>query len=144
MLPDFTDGLLPPGIHKATWREVCERFGWNLRRGRLLIGLQLARRDLRRAGCYTAWLDGSFVTSKDHPRDYDLAWEPDGVDVALLDPVLRDVCPPRWGQKVKYLGDILPNVREASSGQPFLDFFQQDIDTGRARGIVEMDLLEDE
>jgi hypothetical protein len=36
---DPVTGLWPPGEHHAGWAEVRERFGWNLRRRRLLDGL---------------------------------------------------------------------------------------------------------
>jgi hypothetical protein len=140
MLPEFEDGVLPPGIHQASWREVEERFGWNDRRQRLLSGLRSLLEELAHAGCSRAWLDGSFVTDKHHPGDFDLAWDPEGVDIGKLDQVLEDLDPPREAQKKKYGGDILPNVIEEGSGMPFLEFFQQDAVTGQTRGIVELRL----
>jgi hypothetical protein len=141
--PEFRERT-PPAGNLASWEAICATFGWNAWRRRLLQGLDLARRDLRRAGCRRAWLDGSFVTVKELPDDYDLTWDTSGVDADLLTPVLKAVSPPRWAQKAKYLGDILPNVVERDSGRPFLDFFQEDAETGAAKGIVEMDLEEAE
>ena len=127
---------MPPGIHAATWREIVEFFGWNQRRRELLAGLKLALSDLASAGCRRAWVDGSFVTEKSAPGDFDLCWDPAGVRISQLHPALLDVSPPRALQKARYQGDVLPNVFEKNSGQPFLDFFQQDSLTGAARGIV--------
>lgn len=104
------------------------------------MGLRSVLRELASAGCRRAWLDGSFVTEKELPGDFDLAWDPDTVDHDALDEVLLDLDPPRLSQKEKYGGDVLPNVVEGGSGMPFLDFFQQDAVTGQPRGIVELGL----
>jgi hypothetical protein len=142
MIPNFEKGVLPLGIHAATWEEVVARFGWNARRLELLSGLRLALRDLRAAGCTRVWLGGGFITAKDLPSDFDVCWDMEGVDYAALTPALVDVGPPRVLQKVFYGGDLLPNVVEDSSDQPFLDFFQQDAETGTPRGIVQLELKE--
>lgn len=147
MLPDFDkDGKLPPGIHMAVWAEVLARFGWNKRRRRLLKGLAAALDVLRIAGCMTVYLDGSFVTNKITPGDYDVAWEPENVDIALLlrlDPVFGDFADERAAQKAKYGGEFFPSsVNEGLTGRTFLDFFQTDKETGAAKGIVAIRLGE--
>jgi hypothetical protein len=139
VLPEFLGDFLPPGIHRARWSEVVRRFGGTSRRQALLRGLRLCLEDLHAAGCTRAWLNGSFVTTKENPGDFDLVWDLDGVTIRQLHPVLTDLDPPRIAQDLRYGGDILPNVQEGSSGQPFLDFFQQDSFTGRPKGIVELD-----
>jgi Family of unknown function (DUF6932) len=140
MLPTFgQDGLLPPGIHWAEWPAVVVRFGASPHRRWLLEGLEAALRELGRVGCRAAYLDGSFVTAKAFPGDYDLCWEPDQVDLANLDKVFFDVYPPRAAQRAKYRGDLLPNVREGDSGELFVEFFQRDKETGRPKGIVALD-----
>jgi hypothetical protein len=143
MLPDLeSGGVLPPGIHMATWDEIVARFGDSTHREELLGGLRAALEDLRAAGCELVYLDGSFVTDKEVPNDFDLCWEMAGVNVALLKPVLRDVSPPRAAQQARYRGDILPNVTERSSGAPFVDFFQRDKVTGGTKGIIAINLKE--
>jgi len=42
------------------------------------------------AGCRTAYVDGSFVTAKEDPEDFDGCWESEGVSLKALDPVLCD------------------------------------------------------
>ena len=80
MVPDFTEGgLLPPGVYWATWEETVSRFGGNRRRRELLAGLRAALENLRDAGCRTAYVNGSFVTAKDVPGDFDACWEEQGV-----------------------------------------------------------------
>ncbi len=68
---DANTGNLPPGVHSATWDEIVSRFGWNAERKRLLDGLRRAFESLHAAGCRRAYLDGSFVTEKDVPGDFD-------------------------------------------------------------------------
>jgi hypothetical protein len=97
---------------------------------------------LRAAGCTAAYLDGSFVTAKDLPGDYDLCWSVAGVNPALIDRVLLKFDDGRRAMKAKYLGDIFPaELPEGGSGKLFLDFFQVDKNTGAAKGIVLIDLL---
>jgi hypothetical protein len=87
VLPDFDDtGALPPGVHEATWEEVETLFGWTAHRRDLLAGLHDALTDLRAAGCRSAYLDGSFVTDKEVPSDFDLCWDEDDVDWTKLHP----------------------------------------------------------
>lgn len=132
------NGVLPPGIHAASVAEVKGTFAMDAWRIGLFGGLQLALSDLKIARCSRVWLDGSFVTAKKEPRDFDLCWDMDGVDWNALDPVLLMVQPPRKEQSLKYRGDVLPNVTESGSGKLILDFFQQDKSIGGIKGIIEL------
>jgi hypothetical protein len=142
VIPDFNDsGLLPPGIHAAEWGEIATRFGGNGHRRALLRGLRRALDELRRAGCATAYLDGSFVTETGSPNDYDACWSIANVDVNLLDPVLLDLDHGRRGMRAKYMGDLFPaETPEGITGRRFLDFFQIDKQTGNPKGILMIDL----
>jgi hypothetical protein len=72
MIPDWqVNGDLPPGIHFGRWAEIEARFGSNVRRRRLFAGFRQACDLLRRAGCRLVYLDGSFVTTKPNPGDFD-------------------------------------------------------------------------
>ena len=137
MLPPFDpdSGRLPPGQHAASWDEVVERFGWTERRRRLLDGLAEAIELLAAAGCRQIWLNGSFVTAKDEPGDFDACWSTDDVDLDSLDPVLLDLSNQRSGQKARFGGELFPNVIETQSGLSFAEFFQNERDTSR-KGIV--------
>lgn len=142
MIPQFdADGLLPPGIHWATWEEVTTVFGSTPWRRLLLSGLEMAIESLRRAGCRTVYIDGSFVTSKQIPNDFDACWEEDGVAPELLDPVLLRFDAGRAEQKTRYLGELFPaSIAATVDGTSFREFFQTDRVTGRAKGIVAVDL----
>ncbi len=144
MLPEFTPtGLLPPGVHETTWVVLSERFGRNLRRQSILQGLRQAALGLKRAGCRRLWIDGSFVTDKRSPGDWDGCWDPVGVDPAKLDRVLFDLSPlGRRRMQAKYMADLFPaSVTENQSGLLFVNFFQVDKATGDPKGILLLDLI---
>ena len=142
MILEFdADGNLPPGVHKATWDEIVIRYSTNLRRREMLDGLLVALRSLKVAGCGAAYLDGSFVTAKEHPGDFDACWDPAGVNAARLDPELLDFSGARAAQKARYGGELFPtDVAAEPLGVTFLDYFQRDRKTGEPKGIVAIDL----
>lgn len=142
MLPPLNaSGTLPPGVHWADWDDVQHRFGSTEHRRRLLAGLRAALAALKIAGCRALYLDGSFVTSKATPNDYDACWDVAGVDPKQLDPVLLTFDPGRMLQKAKYGGELFPASWAANqAGQPFLNFFQVDKLTGDPKGIVAINL----
>ena len=134
--PFNNDGNLPAGIHSATWTEVLTRFGTNARRRELLTGLMSGLLSLKSAGCGTVYLDGSFVTVKEHPNDSDACWDPQGVDARRLDPVLTDFSVGRRKQKMKFLGEFFPD--DPTHG--FIRFFQGNRD-GSVKGIIKISLV---
>ena len=142
MISEFEPGSnLPTGLHRAAWRELHDRFGTTRWRRRLLAGLRAALENLQSAGCLTAYVDGSFVSSKPEPGDFDACWEEAGVDLDRLDPVLLTFDASRAAQKAKYGGAFVPASAVAGLGEGvFLSFFQVDKDTGARKGIVALDL----
>ncbi|MCA1702261.1 MAG: hypothetical protein LC808_02910 [Actinobacteria bacterium] len=116
VLPAFDpdSGRLPEGVHPATWEEIVDRFGWTPRRRQLLDGLGEANAGLAAAGCRRIWRNGSFVTVKDEPADFDGCWDTTGVDLDALDPVLFDLSAGRHAQKARFGGELFPNVVEAA------------------------------
>ncbi len=97
--------------------------------------------NLESAGCRTVYLNGSFVTRKAMPNDYDACWEETGVDPTALDPVLLTFDPGRVAQKAKFLGELFPaSIIADTNGLSFLEFFQTDKETGRPKGILAIDL----
>lgn len=142
MIPAFnSDGLLPAGIHWATWKEFAKRFGLTPHRLRLIDGLRRAIEALIVAKCPTIYVDGSFVTDKEIPGDFDACWETVSVDPTLLDPVLLNFDNKRAAQKAKYLGELFPaQIPADKRGRIFLDFFQMEKTTGNPKGIIAIDL----
>lgn len=141
-LPLFDErGNLPPGIHWTSWVTFKTRFGESPYRRRLLEGLRAALLELKNAGCQTAYIDGSFVTAKEKPGDFDGCWDPKGVDMDRLEgSALLSFANKRAAQKEKFKGEMfLSNTRADAAGTLFLDFFQKDRD-GFPKGIVALDL----
>jgi hypothetical protein len=143
VIPPFNaaSGHLPPGVHEADWGEFVARYGATSHRLALLAGLKAAIDALRAAGCRRVYVDGSFVTAKAAPADFDACWEAEGVDLARLDPVLMTFANRRAAQKRQYGGELFPADWPAdAAGTNFLRFFQRDRDSGQAKGIVAIDL----
>ncbi len=145
MIPPFdADGNLPPGIHEAPWDEFVARFGGTPHRRRLIDGLASAIEVLQSAGCRRVYINGSFVTAKAMPADFDAVWDPSGVDVELLlrlQPAFGDFSNRRAAQKALFRGEFFPSsLAEGNTGSTFLDFFQIDKQTGNAKGIVVLNL----
>jgi len=143
MLPaiDANTGYLPPGIHDGTWDEIVSLCGSNSHRQILLSGLRSALDNLAAAGCTCVYLDGSFVSSKELPGDFDGAWEIGGVNGDLIDPVLLDFKNARAAMKAKYRGELFPAIWEAKPGVTYRDFFQTDRD-GVPKGVIRINPTE--
>jgi hypothetical protein len=144
MIPDFRDdGALPPGVHSAEWTEFAARYGTNPHRRQLLTGLKEGLEMLAAAGCTWVYIDGSYVTAKDFPADFDACWDLRGVDPSALDPVFLNFDNGREAQKKRFLGEFFPaHIPEGASGKTFLDFFQTDKHTGNSKGIVAIAIKE--
>jgi hypothetical protein len=103
MIPFDDNGYLPPGIHLIEWEEFDEQFNYNFTRQRLFDGLELAMTHLQAAGCRIIYIDGSFVSSKPKPGDFDACWEENGVnmnELKLLAPTLYNFSLQRAEQKI--------------------------------------------
>lgn len=99
---------------------------------------------LKSAGCPTIFIDGSFVTNKQNPGDFDVCWEDNGVDINYLKsiaPTLYNFALRRAEQKSKYKGEIFPSNYPANdTGTAYIDFFQFDTRTNTLKGIIAIDL----
>src|SRR5664280_1018443 len=136
-----SDGNLKLGIHSMSWDEFLKLFGTNVHRLNLLSGLNAEILSLKQACCQTIYVDGSYVTLKDFPADYDACWDVNGVDGNLIDPILLKFDDGRRAMKIKYKGDLFPaQLKERCSSRIFLDFFQSDKNTGASKGIVKLDI----
>ena len=145
MIPDCIDigapwKVLPPGVHTATLKEIEKRFSTNDRRRFLFEGLTWGVKALKKAGCIQLFLDGSFVTAKTFPNDYDICWDDTGISRLQLDPVFLDFNHNRKKQKEKYYGEYFPTTFLANGARFFLDYFQTDKHTGKAKGIIRLQL----
>jgi hypothetical protein len=141
MIPDFIDigslwRVLPPGIHQATLAEIESRFAITPHRQALFQGFCKGVQSLWVAGCKNIYLDGSYITEKEVPGDFDACWDTVGVDLKKLDPVLLDFTNKRAKQKQMFGGEFFPSSALADGTKIFIDFFQTDRHTGISKGIV--------
>lgn len=143
-LPGSPWPVLPPGIHQANFHGVAAAFATNAWRREIFDGLVDASGRLRGAGCPTVYLDGSFVSGKPKPGDFDACWDPFGVDPGRLDPLFLQFANGREAQKAAFKGEFFPSsMMCADVGQAFVEFFQQDRFTGKQKGIISIPLSVD-
>jgi hypothetical protein len=144
MIPPFTiDGYLPPGIHLTTIEEIETMFATNMKRKQIFQKLLILVADLKSIGCNVAYVDGSFITTKERPKDVDVCWEL--IDDPDFERYARNNMPILWQfgtpQQIKYMADIFPaNLTEAGSKKKFLDFFQLIKYTNDPKGILKIEL----
>ena len=144
VIPEFDEnGNLPTGVHFCEWEEFVERFGTNALRLRLMRGLQMAMEQLKAAGCRTIYINGSFVTIKADPGDFDACWDREDVDIDYL----RIHAPrllnhyDRAEQKAKYRGELFPSDQPIGNyGMDSFELFQRDRKQNR-KGIIAIDLV---
>jgi hypothetical protein len=138
MIPEWlAGGDLPSGVYFTTWRELEARLAFNPERRFQLEGFRQACEELQRAGCRLVYLDGSFVTAKEHPGDFDACWDIQNVDDKMLDPIFFDFSRGRAAQKRRFRGEFFPaQLPEGATGRLFLEFFQVNEHTGRRKGIL--------
>ena len=136
--------VLPGGVHTSDLRGIAESFAFNPQRRYLFDRLVEASSHLAYAGCRTIYVDGSYVTSKPIPADYDVCWDPEGVAPLRLHPCFLDFRDGRAAQKARYGGEFFPSSFAANSiGNSFLEFFQLERYSGEKKGIVLVDLTAD-
>lgn len=143
--PELQDMLLPKGIYQTTLEEVKMVFVFNLRRKYLFDGLVDGVTAFSKAGCSRLFLDGSFVTSKEISGDYDTAWDPEGVNINILDPVFYTEFNRKSDQKDKYRGEYLltTNITTKRSTH-MLNLFQTVRESpDKQKGILRIDLIKD-
>lgn len=145
MIPKFINigspwKILPPGVHIATMEEIEICFATTIHRKYLFSGFEKAIISLIESGCKCVFLDGSFITAKPIPDDYDVCWDTEGVNIQILNPVFLDFSNNRMEQKKKYYGEFFPVNYLADGKKFFFDFFQIDKHTGKAKGIIKVNL----
>ncbi|MBE8971159.1 hypothetical protein IQ277_34670 [Nostocales cyanobacterium LEGE 12452] len=143
MLPKFIDHhaapfpFLPEGIYDLTINDVSKCFAGNSHRAKLFYGFKIATEHLFQAGCSQVYLDGSFVTSKAFPGDFDALWDTSNVDVKKVHPAFIMVHLGTGLQKQMFGGYFFPaGATEGISGKTFLDFFQTESFSGERKGII--------
>lgn len=145
MIPELTGrGSLPPGIHGAVVRDVRRRFGSGRRkRVRLMRGLEAVLDLAWRAGARWLYLDGSFVTDKKDPGDWDavLIFR----NLAGVGSIAGALLSDRTGIKRRYGGDLFTVLEEDVEIWIHYvhDVFTKDRD-GFPKGILRIDIAAEE
>lgn len=129
---------MPPGVHTVTLTEVENKFAYNVRRKALSAGLSNVIRILKEANCLEVFLDGSYITTKEEPDDYDLCFEP--TDLQPTEE-LRALLSAKENRKTEYLGDIFARLPEPPYFFDYVTNWQRD---GRnddvIKGILRIEL----
>lgn len=136
------NGNLIEGIHIMEFEAFEKVFGTNEHRKKLITGLKLGISHLKACGCKRVFVDGSFVTTKELPGDFDSCWDEDGVDVLKLITdykTIVDFREERKYQKQLYYGEFFPMSQNGDPYNTFLEFFQKDRDSNK-KGIVQINL----
>lgn len=83
---------------------------------------------LKAAGCSTIYINGSFVTNKTEPGDFDACRDGEDVDINYF----RKIAPillyfyDRAAQKAKYRGKTFLSDQPVDEGTISIEFFQRD------------------
>ena len=142
-ISDYEFNVLPVGIHQASMTAIEDTFAFNWWRRELFGGLRRGIHELKRAGCSRVYVDGSFVTSKPYPGDFDVCYELDGINQSLLNPVFLDFDDGTKAQKREFGGEFFPVSEYIDmAGASFLDFFQGIRGSCAKKGIVTVSILE--
>lgn len=144
MIPEFDEnGNLPLGVHWVEWEEFEEKFNYNYTRQRLIDGLKLAMKYLQEAGSRTIYIDGSYITNKEKPGDYDACWDEEDVDrnyLRINAPTLLNLYD-KQARKAKFRGDIFRlDELVGDLGISSFEFFQCDRYLNK-KGIIAIDLV---
>jgi len=143
VIPEFDqNGNLPPGVHDATIEEVRTRFAYNPVRQRLFDAFLEVMKILAECRSHEVHLDGSFITAKEAPCDYDMCWE--STDVEPTDQ-LREFLELRERRKDRYLGDIFIRMPQPPYSYDHVEHWQSDSrQEGVAKGIIRIRLRNDQ
>lgn len=141
-IPAFLNKNLPPGIHLTTWEEFKDRYGINHKRKLQLDGLERAIEQFKNAGGTKIFIDGSFVTDKRNPGDYDALYDLGEINESIIDERLIDSSfTGRELQKRHYEGEFFPMFANAARpATQYIDFFQKDKKNMQPKGIIRINL----
>lgn len=133
-------GNLEDGIYDMTIDEVREKFCFTEIRKWLFEGLLIAIEHLRKVGCTTIYLDGSFVTKKRNPTDYDMCWDDTGFNLINVKKICPELLDPGWKNKKmleRYRGEVIPmNNTNPVTGINYFSLFTKDKENATTKGII--------
>ncbi len=143
VIPNFDEnGNLPPGIHDATIEEVQQRYSYNKKRVTLFTALLEVVEILRGCACPEIHLDGSFITAKEQPGDYDLCYESTGITPTQE---FYEFLKNRETRKERYMGDIFARMPQPPYYFDHVQHWQTDSrEDDIAKGIIRIRLEPEE
>jgi hypothetical protein len=138
-------GNLEPGFYDMSLEEVRSIFCHNKHRSWLFEGIELAIEHLKKIGCKTIFLDGSYITKKELPKDFDLCWDDTDLSIVTAAKICPELFDCGWRmQKMKnrYRGDVAPanSIADFNKGINFLGYFTED-KQGRDKGIIRISIV---
>lgn len=145
MIPEFeTNGFLKEGIYETTFEEMENKLGFSKKRQKLLAAMKNLISYCRCLQCDILHIDGSFVSNKIAPADYDACWD---TTAANRNDVLRVVEQSLLNsdsetQKEDFGGEIYPAFDKSpfNHGQTILEYFQTIKDSDERKGIIKLKL----
>lgn len=137
--------VLKIGFHQTSVDEIESMFAYNEKRMEIFTGFVQACLELRKSGCKTVYLNGSFVTTKLNPDDFDACWEMNFPNNLKLNSIIRN-CDYRTRQLQKqiYKGEFFPIdlANRNRGGTKWLKFFLR-TRLGNKKGILRLSLQSD-
>lgn len=130
--------IFKPGIYEYTLEKLERDFATNKTRKDLFEDIKRLAKELKHAGCEILYIDGSFITRKEKPGDYDACWEPfvkKNMPANTL--LLEDSTFANTWRKERFSGDIFP--RFGGYGDR-VEKWQLDSRTNKQKGIIFIDL----
>jgi hypothetical protein len=137
-IPALNDnGLLPPGIHRATMADLEATFGYNAQRRKLLGNFQKMLADAEASGLPVKkiFVAGSFTSSKLRPGDFDVILVLEKPRSVIIQPDQRKLLDETFVKKT-YGGDSFVYVDGDSALAERIKYFSQK--DGMPRGIIEL------
>jgi len=132
------NGYLAKGIYELTWEEFISEFSFSPRRKYLISGLEKVVKILKEANCECIFINGSFISDKLEPNDWDACFK----DTYRMNDYLYNKYPELFDQykcKEKYFGDLFQAnaITDISTEIRFLDFFQRIKPSRRTKKTIE-------
>lgn len=145
VLPDFReDGWLPEGHYDTSWEEVVDRFSGSpgSTRERVARSLLNWRNEVKAKGV-SGWLllDGSFVSAKENPSDFDalLVIDEEAREILEKDIEARSLldyieCKSLGFDLLYYFAATVRDYPDLAG----LDLWDRDTETGKLKGVLEV------
>jgi hypothetical protein len=142
-IPPLVQGLMPAGIHRASWREFKTSFGTTVLRENRIRQLESIGHFLGRAGCRAIYVGGSLISAKLKPLDFDACWVKDGVNLELVRSRAPELLETFAIRAARFKGDIWISdelvTASDKSEMPALEYLQRNPRRKARVGVLLLD-----